>query len=63
MSEFETHYGAFNLTEKLAEQLKALSTPTCSQVETSRRVVVETVVVQEGNRLVINQEITHAKLV
>jgi hypothetical protein len=63
MSEFETQYDAFNLTEKLAEQLKALSTPTWNQVEASRRVVVETVVVQEGNRRVINEEITHAKLV
>jgi hypothetical protein len=63
MTELEKQFDSFNLTAKLAEHLTALSTPGFNHVEGAKRIVVETVVIEGGDRRVINAEVTYAQLV
>jgi len=63
MSDFNEKFEAFNLTDESAQQLRSLAKPSSYFVEQAERIIVETVVVEDGNRRVINVEAACAKLV
>ena len=63
MSEFEKQFEAFNLSTEKAEQLKGLAIADFSFPKRAKTVVVETVLIEDGNRKVIKSEALGAKLV
>ena len=63
MSEFEKQFEAFNLSTEKAEQLKGLAITDFSFPKRAKTVVVETVLIEDGNRKIIKSEALGAKLV
>ena len=63
MSEFERQFAAFNLLPERAEQLKGLAATNFSFAKRAETIVVETVLIEDGDRQVIKSEALSAKLV
>ena len=63
MSEFEKQFEAFNLSAEKAERLKGLAIADFSFPKRAETVVVETVLIEDGDRKVIKSEALGAKLV
>jgi len=63
MSESEQKYELFNLTDDLVKHLRQLADPHFPLSNLSGRVVVDTVIVKDGVRKLINTEERGAKLV
>jgi len=63
MSEFAKKYDQFRLTTEQCENLRRLADPRLHLPRTVDRVIVETVIVEDGERRVIKQEEQGAKLV
>jgi hypothetical protein len=63
MSKFEKQFEAFNLSTEKAEQLKGLAVADFLFPKRAETVVVETVLIEDGDRKVIKSEALGAKLV
>lgn len=63
MSGFERQFEAFNLSAEKAEQLKGLAITDFAFAKRAETVVVETVLIEDGDRKVIKSETLGAKLV
>ncbi len=63
MSEFERRFEAFNLSAEKAAQLKALAVVDFSFPRRAETLVLETVLIEEGERKVIKSEALGAQLV
>lgn len=63
MSEFEKQFEAFNLSTEKVEQLRGLAVADFSFPKRAEKVVVETVLIEDGDRKVIKSEALGAKLV
>ena len=63
MSNFEKQYGEFRLSTEQCESLRRLADPRLHLPRTEDRVIVESVIVEDGERRVIKKEEQCAKLV
>jgi hypothetical protein len=63
MSEFEKQFEAFNLSTEKAEQLKDLAVADLAFPKRAKTIVVETVLIEDGERKVIKSEALGAILV
>jgi hypothetical protein len=63
MSEFEKQFEAFNLSTERADQLRGLAVSDFLFPKRAGSVVVETVLIKDGDRRVIKSETLSAKLV
>jgi hypothetical protein len=63
MSKFDAQYAQFQLTPEKCENLKYLADPSQYLLRAADRVIVETVVVEHGERRVIKKEEKGAELV
>lgn len=63
MSDFETRYELFKITAENGDSLRRLAEPALHLRRSPRHVIVETVVVQDGERKVIMTEVKSGQLV
>jgi hypothetical protein len=63
MSEFEKQYNQFQLTAEQCDNLRRLADPRLYLPRTANRVIVETVIIENGERRVIKKEEQGAELV
>ncbi|WP_137936570.1 hypothetical protein [Chitinivorax sp. B] len=63
MSEFEKLYDRFQITAENCDNLRHLVEPALHLRRPAKRVVVETVVVENGERRIVKKEEQDAKLV
>lgn len=63
MSEFQRRFAAFNLPAENVERLKGLAFADFSFPKRAETVIVETVLIENGDRKVIKSEALGAKLV
>jgi hypothetical protein len=63
MSDFEKLYGRFKITAKECDTLRRLAEPALHLRRPLDRVIVETVVVEDGERRVVKTEVQSAELV
>ena len=63
MSDFQKQYDEFRLSTEQCESLRRLADPKLYLPPTEDRVIVETVIVEDGERRVIKKEEQCAKLV
>ena len=63
MSELAKQYDQFGLTTEQCEDLRRLADPQLYLPRTAERLIVETIIVEDGERRVIKKEEQNAKLV
>jgi hypothetical protein len=63
MSEFEKLYDQFQITTENCSSLRRLAEPALHLLRPAERVVVETVIVENGQRRIVKKEEQGAKLV
>ena len=63
MPKFETLYDQFQITAEKCDNLRWLADPKLHFSSATNRVVVETVIVENGERRIVNKEEQDAKLV
>jgi len=63
MSDFEKRYERFKITAKEADNLRRLAEPALHLRRAPNRVIVETVVIEDGDRRVVKTEVQSAQLV
>jgi len=63
MSDFEKRYERFKITAKEGDSLRGLAEPALHLRRSPDRVIIETVVVEDGERRVVKTEVQSAQLV
>jgi hypothetical protein len=63
MGEYESRYAEFRLTNEQRDSLRRLTKPSLHSPSTAGRLLVETIIVECGERRVVKEEEQGAKLV